>query len=822
VDVKQLIKSATSGSNTAIYTSAAVLVAGLVFVLTVVLFPGTGPDLPDNSITSSQADPQSTDSNEFPSASLSMDESLESLFDSTASSASGSSSFSTPGSSQSTPGSSSVSTPPSSSQDPSPTGSTPVPIPTASPAELQKITQRDLLFANPPAAYRVTELIAGGTRFNIADMENKKLGGAYTSVSWGKTDYLSNELAWIALNQDLSRAQDAGFVSWIWDEKGYPSGAAGGLTVEGHPEYEARGVYKVVLPGEGTGQKEVLLPTGSEKILSAVLYPVSGSIVQWNQGTSVTFTDAKATTSGRAGKWELWVVVEKILDEDSHAMLMKDQFNATGKYPNLMDRAAVRRFIDITHEKYKEKVPDFSSKIYGFMAPEPSLMTHFSNSGQRAGGIAYFPWERTIPARFQQKFGYDLIPVLPYLLGGDSETNKRVRYHYYTIVGDLMTENFTGQITEWAENNGVKASGYFFCEENVSQHVALFGNFIQAMGEYSVQAADARLMPHNNFNPQLHGLKYASSAARLNGKYKVIAFMDPLLGGYVPNSNFTIQSDVLIRNINILTHYGANAFGTYGHISTSDAANYAQYNLYAGRVGVLLQDAVDKAETALYYPIETFQGRYIPTPLNVHSEPSTFSDIEGPQRELSQALANQSIDFNHIDAQAVLGASIEGNILVIGNNKYKVVIMPAVELIEYSVIRKLNQFEDAGGKVIYYKTRPSIAGKANETNTLKSAVSDKMLMNEMLQVIYATRQVIGSKVDIETTLPVLYSRHSKNTRELIFLINTSASNGSVTLAFEGAKTGRLHNPENGHITEITFPHTFNIGGYLGMFIEITG
>ncbi|MHB1485276.1 MAG: glycosyl hydrolase [Saccharofermentanales bacterium] len=696
-----------------------------------------------------------------------------------------------------------------------------IPVPTTSAQALKLIGQRDAKFAKPPSEYRVIELYTG-KRLDIADMTNKNMGGPIAGVNWGP-DYLNNELSWIALNQDLIKSKNAGMTNMIWDEKGYPSGAAGGLAVAGKPEYEARGVYKVVLKGEGTGSKELGLPSGAEKFVSAVLYPVINNVVQFDKGKVASFTDAKAVTTGMSGKWELWAAAEKILFEGTHAYLMRTSFNSTGRYPNLMDRDAVKSFIDITYGKYKEKVNDFNKNIYAFVAGEPSLQAIFASgdSPKSPDGIACFPWDKNIPARFQSKYGYDLKTVLPMLLGGDGEINKRVRYQYYTIVGDLMTENFSRQITQWCESNGVKSSAWFLSEENISQHVTLFGNFLQALGEYSIPGADSAILSHEKYSQQnLTGLKYASSAARLKGKYKVFVFMDPLLGGYGNDS--VVSSDVLIRNMNMMFHFGASSVGTYGHYDNAEPADYARYNNYAGRCGVMLQGAVDKSQTALYYPIETFQGRFIPTDLNLHSIPSLYSDIESTQHELSKLFTNQSIDFNHIDAASIIKATIRNKSLIIGKNEYKVVIMPSVELIELNVIEKLNLFEAAGGTVIYYKTRPSIAGKANQTTALKNAVSNKMITTQIAPLLYLIRDAIEDKVTIEASTMMLFSQYTKDTRHLVFLINTDANAGTVTISIKNAKTARILNPENGQITSVKLPYKMTVGGFRSVFVEVTG
>jgi hypothetical protein len=706
---------------------------------------------------------------------------------------------------------------------PSPTAAPYIPVPTTSPTMLQKIAQRDLLFAAPPAFYRVTDLLAQ-IRLPIVEMQQKKMGGALASVNWGK-DYLNNELSWIALNQDLERLTEADMVAWIWDEKGFPSGSAGGLAVEGRPDLEARGVFKLTAAGEGNVYKELLLPEGGEKFLSAVLYPVENGKVNFSKGTPAEFSDAKAFTNGQSGKWELWTAVEEILLEAGGSPSEAGkQFDTSGRTINLMNRDAVRRFIDVTYEKYKSKLNQFSDRITGFLAGEPNLQTIYAyTDNPRPNGRAYFAWDDSIPGIYKQRYGTDLAPLLPMMLGGDDEINKRLRYQYYTIVGDLVSENYSGQLTDWAESNGVFSSAFLFGQEYLSKHVWLQGNLMQVVGRFSVPIAEIGLCPIDRINiMDYSGIKYVASAARLAGKYNTMIYMDPLMGGYPANTGFSIDSNTLIANLNVYAHLGFSQTGTYGHYNTSDASNYAKYNEYAGRLNVILRDAIDRSQVALYYPIETFQGRSVPTAAFYHTAHIPYNDIETPQKDLFKALTGQNIDFNHIDARAILDSKIQNKTLVIGNYAYRVIVMPAVELIELDVVKKLNQFEAAGGKVIYYLTKPSIAGKVSDNNALKSAVSDKMIASNLTSVLPAVRDAIAQPVIIEANTMVMYSQFTKDTRHLIFIANKMGVAGSVTISVAHAKSARILNPENGQITNVTLPYTMNLGGYRGVFVEITG
>ena len=54
--------------------------------------------------------------------------------------------------------------------------------------------------------------------------------------------YLECEENWSSFILSLRIAVKLGFRIWIYDEKGYPSGGAGGLVLRDNPELEAKGI----------------------------------------------------------------------------------------------------------------------------------------------------------------------------------------------------------------------------------------------------------------------------------------------------------------------------------------------------------------------------------------------------------------------------------------------------------------------------------------------------------------------------------------------------------------------------------------------------
>ena len=85
----------------------------------------------------------------------------------------------------------------------------------------------------------------------LQSLADKGFGGVVTNVS-GR-NYARDPEEWRKMVIAIDTACEMGLRVWLYDEKGYPSGGAGGLTVDANPDYEAVGLVMLtheLAPGE--------------------------------------------------------------------------------------------------------------------------------------------------------------------------------------------------------------------------------------------------------------------------------------------------------------------------------------------------------------------------------------------------------------------------------------------------------------------------------------------------------------------------------------------------------------------------------------------
>ena len=87
---------------------------------------------------------------------------------------------------------------------------------------------------SPPATDRPLQIVHGipAARASVEGMQyyrDRGLGGIVCNVAFDQ--YLQSEANWKTLEQGIAACRQLGLVVWLYDEEGYPSGAAGGLVL---------------------------------------------------------------------------------------------------------------------------------------------------------------------------------------------------------------------------------------------------------------------------------------------------------------------------------------------------------------------------------------------------------------------------------------------------------------------------------------------------------------------------------------------------------------------------------------------------------------
>lgn len=334
-------------------------------------------------------------------------------------------------------------------------------------------------FAQPPADARILKIIHNWPDQPEAQDEwirrlgGQGFGGVVCNVSFDQ--YLESEAKWLAFTRAVEEAKKAGFAMWLYDERGYPSGNAGGVTLRGHPEWEARGLLVADAESQG-GTVTLELPPG--KLVLAGAFPVHDGNIDMTQKIDLAaqVRDGKLDWQPPAGRWRVMAITEDRLYEGTHA---EGNLHEKIPYVNLLMAEPTARFVDVTYGNYVKRLGNDLSKYFmATFTDEPSLMSLFL----RPMPYRPLPWMPTLPVEFKNRRGYDLdTAILPALVADAGPAGEKIRYDFWLTVGELVSENYFGQIQNYCRRCGVPSGGHLLAEKGIVGHVPLYGDFFRCI-----------------------------------------------------------------------------------------------------------------------------------------------------------------------------------------------------------------------------------------------------------------------------------------------------------------------------------------------------
>ena len=663
-------------------------------------------------------------------------------------------------------------------------------------------------FANPALEYRALKIEHNflGLPGNTAEEKAQSLidygfGGAATNMQWNNS-YLQQGYTLDQFAAFVKAANEQGVRIWLYDEYGYPSGAAGNLTVEGHPEYAAVRLVEYTMKGGDSDTRTMDLPDDFVKIEYAYLL-VNGESIP----LEVTAQDGKMTFNGVDQSWTAYIYCVAKYNYG---------FEWNNSYPNILNRDAVARFIEVTFETYEGAIENFADAIEAVFDDEAQLLAnhHIMPTGLKNPVI---PYDYDIFDTFRAKYGYDVRPMLHMIYSGDTAEAKRVRAQFYAHVGDLVSENYFGQIQEWCEAHGTQLSGHLLLEEQMQYHVPVYGNYMQASANMGYPGFDVlNVRPGPYLDQMSTGAKYASSVAWLHNMERVMIEIAPANN---PEEFATNHLDYALGAMTFSYFDGGNQITSYYGQSGSDPAVGKAFNEYVGRMGSMTVGAQNLSQIAVFYGIDTVAGEYqTPETQNLYNAPAEAQENDKLIDKLTTQIRRAGLDYVFIDDASLQGGTVSAKGLSVGNFTFTTILVPKVTLIDMESMRVLDALIEAGANVIFVEEMPSVAFLEKDQAELEalSAKHASRLCEKFNDAVSAI--TVESELKIKSVRKYIYvSPYEKNGVKFFFLANASQKDADMTLSFEGAIGFRIYDPLTGTITEVENQAT--IPSYRALFVQ---
>ncbi len=578
-------------------------------------------------------------------------------------------------------------------------------------------------FKNPARKYAIYPIVHGRVKNKslIETYDRRWFAGVVGNIDYSSPDFVHNESVWLDAADGIREYIDRGMKVWIYDEKGYPSGTAGGYVTETNPSYVAKGLYCYDYWKKITGPIIFRSDVPGDELWRAVLIPVTGDrdpidVTNCLNENNVLYIDVPE------GTFYLFMMSKRRLFDGTHA---SESYSEPRNYISLSDKAATEAFVKHTHEQYKKYLSDeFGKGIIAMFTDEPSLISW----NIRNGVFPILPWLESYPNDFYQKYGYDfMLACIAVVMNMGTDVIKR-RCDFWDFIADTVADGYFGTIQKWCHENNLKSSGHMLEEERLQAHIYNYGSFFRSMKRMDWPGID-QLHTEPKYLMDFANIpiaRFVASFADINGEQEVFTeFSDHqvrLRGEIAP-------IDCYYHSLNWHFAMGVNNFTSYYSWDQISDEQAIDINRYTARCGYFLRQGVRHSRVAVFYPEASMWAAYTPsTDARAFDTSEHMLTLENAFTTVSWDLLRVQIDFDYIDRSILCEGKIKNGMLCYRDRTYSTIIMPGVDVLEDDVVKKLISAANEGVSVFFCEHIPKISRETGKKSEYESII--KKLISE--------------------------------------------------------------------------------------------
>lgn len=575
---------------------------------------------------------------------------------------------------------------------------------------------------------------------------------------------------------------------WIYDEQGYPSGTGGGRATVNNPEYVAQGITLMKKTGSGLNARTFYKAENQIRLYDAYAIDEDGNVHE------ATITDNAVSFKGVSGKkWTLYIFAIRKFYEGTNAE--NNGYQGVGwltrDYLNIMDKDAVAKFIEVAYKPYAEHF-NYFDKVFAVFTDEPSLVESSSIEETQLA------WAPGFEEKFQQMHGYSISNKLHYMFEGTSDEARIVRTNYRQTVGQMVAENYYGQINQFCVENGTLLSGHMLGEESL-KNTYMYGDLMLCYRYMGMPAVDCLWLDKDSFfGPNSNegvSIKTCSSIARITDKRNLtmveICFVNPEKESIIYTA---ADQTTLWRALNFIYFFGGNYINSYVDIENKTPDIYERIVDYTSRLGYVSQNAEWDGEIAVYYTNSTVQS------ITFASGANTSQKFPNTTNRLATKLWEAQVDFLRVDDIFLSEAQVKNGTLTNGYATFKTIIIPGAEVMSLQSLKKIQQFKNAGGKVIFVDSVPSLPDDIDdisEFKTLASKFSSTSLDNAVKTIKNDCKYAFSTK---KTTTSLYLTKYSLDGEEAYWIFNDYVMKRNIDFVYDGTVKGyEIYDPLTGEI-----------------------
>ncbi|WP_100406051.1 glycosylhydrolase-like jelly roll fold domain-containing protein [Bacillus solitudinis] len=493
-------------------------------------------------------------------------------------------------------------------------------------------------------------------------------------------EYLS-DLFFDFVKTAVAEANKLGMTVILYDEAMYPSGSAKGMVVKDYPEYASKGLKMVEYPCEKTTTISLNLEEGERLVSAQAVEKISSHQINRQSTKHLDVTNGTLQfTPPITGGWSILCFIEVYSkghirgihfgedDGEEHAPASAD----------LLNPAAVQRFIELTHDRYYQKLDSyFGTTVQAFFTDEPDILGRGTSRELRPWTSGFLKW-------YVNHGNHELdLPLLWFDGGRETEI---IRKNYQKAVNKRLSFSYYGPLAEWCEQHNISLTGHPAESDDIGllEHFQIPGQDV--VWRWVAPEEGKSLEGHHSTAG-----KCSADAARHRGRRRNL---NEVLGVCSVGSDWNLPAGdmkwyfdwLFVRGVNLISPH-AFYYSLEGkrrsHERPPDVGPnnswwpfYQQFSDYIKRLSWLMTDSVNETSVAILC-----EEDYLPW-------------------KIAKPLYENQIEFNYLEESLLTHCQVENGEINIQKQSYQTILVEDISRLEEECQNFLTTFTQSGGNVI--------------------------------------------------------------------------------------------------------------------------
>ena len=509
-------------------------------------------------------------------------------------------------------------------------------------------------------------------RRQIREMARGGLGGAFLHARRGlATPYLGQE--WMeAVRTAIDEGSHTGLQPWLYDEDCWPSGACSGRVYGGRDAYRQKYlIFEEIQPKDWEPSENTVAIFVAEKDA---------------EGHYVSFRRLDEPRS----------IYRRPLKPHEAAVHFAYRM---GENVDVFNREATDEFLRQTHEVYRGAFGgEFGRAIPGLFTDEPQ----YSGNGHRV------PWSLELPKYFSRACRYELLDRLPELFFPVGRWTK-TRFDFFETVTRLFLLAWTMPIYQWCQRHNLPLTGHLMAEDTMLAQIQWTGAAMPHYEYMHVPGIDH--LGRELGSPVL--VKQMTSVAAQLGRARTIGEMFGCAGWnasfddmrFIAEWQFVLGLNMICQHLSALTLRGVRKrdYPPSLHYHQPWWPQYYHWNDYMSRLLSVLSEGTPVTDVLIIHPMSSAWAQYSPL------DHAPVEELDRRLRGLVDFVLASHADF-HFGDELILERKgrTAGGELMVGDCRYRLVVVPDATNLRKSTVRLLARFLEAGGKVVFAGRVPQL------------------------------------------------------------------------------------------------------------------